>query len=421
MIILSKILKFIGKVIAVLLILLILIPLIFVAIPYKGTAKDVEPIGDITIDTSIDNTKSEDSYPFIFVHGMMGWGENAPMQEKMPYWGLSHDTDLIDYLRANDYDVYAPSVSPVGSAYDRACELYAQLTGTRVDYGEAHSREYGHERYGRDYSGKATMGEPWDLKTKINLVGHSFGGPTIRVLTSLLAYGSTAEVEASGDNCSELFRGGHADAIHAVVTLASPSNGAPLANIMNDTYLSFVFTSVMNKLYDPDNAYDPMIDQWGVTEKIDLLNDLKLSASKDHCGYDMTINGASVLNKKFPTVPNVYYISCSASLEGGNNKFLTPAEKLTKALTHIVIDGKVLGKEWEANDGLVPVISARYPDTDLNNFVDYKDGMHVDKGIWVCMPTDMSVSHGYYCSPAGEVTNFYTSAKDMIDFVNYLD
>ena len=39
----------------------------------------------------------------------------------------------------------------MGSAWDRTCELYAQLTGTRVDYGKAHAEKYGHARYGRTY------------------------------------------------------------------------------------------------------------------------------------------------------------------------------------------------------------------------------------------------------------------------------
>ena len=38
------------------------------------------------------------------------------------------------------------------------------------------------------------MGKPWDLESPLNLVGHSFGGETIRLLASLLAYGD--EIEA---------------------------------------------------------------------------------------------------------------------------------------------------------------------------------------------------------------------------------
>lgn len=65
-------------------------------------------------------------------------------------WGM-RGGDLIAWLNGRGYRAYAASVSPIGSAWDRACELYAQLAGTRVDYGTAHSKEYRHQRYGQDY------------------------------------------------------------------------------------------------------------------------------------------------------------------------------------------------------------------------------------------------------------------------------
>ncbi len=420
-----KIFKAIGKIILILLVLLIVLPLITVAIPLHGNANGVEAVGDTSI---VSKTIEDDGpYPFIFVHGMMGWGENARMNETMPYWGMSHATDLMKHLRAEGNEVYAPSVSPVGSAYDRACELYAQLTGTRVDYGKAHADKYGHDRYGRDYTGKALMGKEWDLETKINLVGHSFGGPTIRVLASLLAYGSTEEVEATPDDCSELFKGSHAGCINAVVTLASPSNGTPAANLLDDTYACFIFAAVMNKFYDEDNPYDPMMDQWGMREQINLKNDLRVGLSKDTCGYDMTINGAGVLNKKFPTVPEIYYISYSADLEGGDadsykapsgKNILKPTYVVNKFMTHLVVDGHILGSEWIPNDGLVPVVSAEYPTGDKH--ADYKEGMKIERGIWAVTPTTEGQTHGYYCSPAGDVDTFYQNAEDMIRLVNSL-
>ena len=48
-------------------------------------------------------------------------------------------------------------VEPFSSNRDRACELYAQMKGTRTDYGIAHSRRHNHERYGRDFTGKALL------------------------------------------------------------------------------------------------------------------------------------------------------------------------------------------------------------------------------------------------------------------------
>ena len=93
-------------------------------------------------------------HPWVFVHGMGGWnkyGEEA-------YWGgwASSEGDVIDLYNKNGIEAYAAVVGPFNSAWDRACELYAQLTGTVVDYGEAHSKEHNHERYG--YDGYAPCG-----------------------------------------------------------------------------------------------------------------------------------------------------------------------------------------------------------------------------------------------------------------------
>lgn len=89
-------------------------------------------------------------YPFVFVHGMFGWGDAIGIDKVAPYWGATTG-NLMDFLTSCKYECYSASVGPVSSAWDNACELYAQLMGTRVDYGEAHSKAHGHERYGRTY------------------------------------------------------------------------------------------------------------------------------------------------------------------------------------------------------------------------------------------------------------------------------
>ena len=137
-------------------------------------------------------TESTADYPYIFVHGMGGWAPDNKFYAMSPYWGggLSlNDTDMIKMLNEKGIETYAPAVGPLSSAWDRACEVYAQLTGTVVDYGEAHAQAHGDARYGFNYEGKAVMGEPWDMQEKINLVGHSFGGATVRLFTSLMAHG----------------------------------------------------------------------------------------------------------------------------------------------------------------------------------------------------------------------------------------
>ena len=90
---------------------------------------------------------------YIFVHGLSGWGSYDKTYERMPYWGM-FGGDLMKYLRNQGFSCFAASVSPEGSAWDRACELYSQLAGTVTDYGKAHSERYGHGRFGPDYTGR---------------------------------------------------------------------------------------------------------------------------------------------------------------------------------------------------------------------------------------------------------------------------
>ena len=69
---------------------------------------------------------------YIFVHGLSGWGSYDSRYRSMPYWGM-RGGDLMAYLKSRGYACYAASVSPTGSAWDRACELYAQMAGPRTD------------------------------------------------------------------------------------------------------------------------------------------------------------------------------------------------------------------------------------------------------------------------------------------------
>ena len=135
-------------------------------------------------------------YPFIFVHGMLGWGERELFYKPAPYWGMVCG-NLMKQLRSAGYEAYAPKVGPMNSAWDRACELYALLTGTRVDYGKAHSEQKHHERFGRTYEQPLFPG--WGSEKKVHLLGHSFGGATIRLLTELLTNGDPEERDGDHD------------------------------------------------------------------------------------------------------------------------------------------------------------------------------------------------------------------------------
>ena len=141
--------------------------------------------------TEFDTESWSSDYTYVFVHGLSGWGDYSPANLVMPYWGM-FGGNLMKYLNARGVKAVAATVAPADSAWDRACELYAQLTGTRVDYGKEHSERCHHPRYGADYS-RIPLIDAFDAEHKINLLGHSFGGATVLTFLELMANGSEAE------------------------------------------------------------------------------------------------------------------------------------------------------------------------------------------------------------------------------------
>lgn len=374
-------------------------------------------------------------YPFIYVHGMYGWGEGAAKEVNRPYWGTQPKNNIIPYLRSLGYTVYNPSVSGFSSAWDRACELFAQLTGSVVDYGAAHSKECGHSRYGRDYTNRPTMGKAWDLESPLNFVGHSFGGETIRLLASLLAYGNEAEMNADREGCSELFKGGHEKGVHSVVAISSPHNGSTVSNYVADLVFPAFFMILMlhAKCVAGKGNDDLMLDQWGITRdptsgekaKFNPLACLKLALSNDHCGYDLTVQGAEKLNKKIKTVKSAYYFSYTACItedaKFGYQKLnldydpFIPfyiSSPMICASVNMFLGGKYIDKSWGANDGIVPLKSALYPFGE--DHITYDSGRDIIPGVWYVMPTVYGVDHYDFCNAADEKA--FGSLQGFFDF-----
>ena len=208
--------------------------------------------------------ETDKSYPYIFVHGFLGWGEDEGINQDFSYWGAT-SCYLMQKLRENGIECRDASVGPFSSNWDRACELFAQLTGTRVDYGEAHSKRHNHLRYGRTYT--EPIVKNWgekdenDLMNKVNLIGHSFGGNTIRLLQGLLSKGDPDEIAATDSNdISPLFTGGKANWVNSVTTICTPNNGTTLAYIADDLNLIeigeialFLYAAVLGR--SPLNGY----------------------------------------------------------------------------------------------------------------------------------------------------------------------
>lgn len=297
---------------------------------------------------------------YIFVHGLSGWGSYDAAYRRMPYWGM-RGGDLMAWLRDQGFDCRAASVAPTGSAWDRACELYAQMVGAQVDYGAAHSRRYQHSRFGRDFS-DCHLIPSWDDETRLVLLGHSFGGTTVRLFAELLAHGDGEERQATpAEELSPFFLGGLSGRIHSVVTLASPMNG----------------TTAYDMFHDPD--FDPFSVPVSFKSKA-LARMMSMGVSpkqngrdeRDYAGFDMHLDRARELNERISTLPDVYYFSVPCSFTGpgpdgkqlpkhGIEPLFAMRSAQIGAYTGHTAGGIRVDESWRENDGLVNTISARAP------------------------------------------------------------
>ena len=386
-----------------------------------------------------------DGYPFVFVHGMGGWG---PDYEEMPYWGgwAESEGNVIEMYNANGIEAYAATVGPFNSAWDRACELYAQLAGTVVDYGEAHSKQHKHDRYGKDFSDEILMGEPWDLESPINLIGHSFGGPTVRLFATLIAYGDEAEVAATGADTSPLFMGGHEKSIHSLITFSGVHNGSPIANLIYDnsaimTLIGF-FANILGVVFGKGVMMweNVQLGHFGITAREDqekavfsMERIMNFATTADICGYDMTLRGAKELNAKIKLSPYTYYysystISTEETLLGtqvpisSNFTLFLPTSLYIGTLEGKTIDGVYMDKNWAINDGIVPLASALYPSDCADTAKNYEEaianGETIECGRWYYMTPSTGFDHFDYCGTIDYPTSFEDFYFTLAETVN---
>ena len=400
-------------------------------------------------------------YPTVYVHGLMGWGEHDQIYSAVPYWGLS--TDLMPYMTSKGYESYAASVGPLSSAWDRACELYAQLTGTTVDYGAAHAAEYGHARYGATYDKPLFAG--WSASKKINLVGHSFGGATIRLFLDILADGSAAEqaaAKAAGTEVSPFFEGGKADWVYSLTTLAAPHNGTTFLECCdNMAQFAAEASTAMAKLLgisDFKGVYDFQLDQFGirkddetVLEALDRVLHSDFLSHNDNVFRDLTIDRALELNDDIEIQPNVYYFSYagdktrqnSATGERTSAVDMTPlfvpfANRMCSYYDQTTAGGFRIDKTWAPNDGLVNTVSALYPTDSAGRCLtksgqtgyiqqDGYSNVSYQPGVWNVMPV-RHYDHGNFIAgmPVPDLASqsvtalrqFYLSLMDNLSHVS---
>ncbi len=392
-----------------------------------------------------DNNKWEpkNAEPFVFVHGLNGWGGAEDINGIIPYWGATTG-DLMAYLQGEGYECYSASVGPLSSAWDRACELYAQLLGTTVDYGEAHSKAHNHERYGRTYySGLVPdwgeLDETGKIQ-KIHLIGHSFGGTTVRMLIQLLTEGSADEQAATpAGEISGLFTGGKSDWVKSATTICTPHNSSsvyyPLVMLGLDVVVqtfSYIYAGIMGRSIFNGGMVDFHLEQFGLTdvpggEKADnffVALSRVLDSKEDSCQYDLTPEGSVEINNMLDINEKTYYFSYPFSTTKEFAGVQVPGIKtnpvifLTAAVMGVMkftdpTTGVVYDESWLANDALVNTESAKYPlDEPHKDF----DGSF-EKGIWNVMPVqegDHGTAIGLFADKE-KTQSFYLELCEMLN------
>ena len=215
-------------------------------------------------------------------------------------------------------------------------------------------------------------------------------------------------------------------------------------DIFNTTDLLISFCLLANNLTEPiSGTYDLMLDHFGINSILD--NSMRTSIEKvlasgnDHAGYDLSPDGAKKLNDKIQTVDGVYYFSYAysattkAPIVGGqipslDMLFILQAPALGMGtFKGTTAGGIVIDESWQANDGLVSVVSAQKPDGEDGvycdkNVTDLKPD-EVKKGVWHVSET-LAGHHGTVIGLApldsGAAQKTLTFYTDLFTFIETL-
>ncbi|KAJ0403482.1 hypothetical protein ATCC90586_003595 [Pythium insidiosum] len=283
--------------------------------------------------------QNSNNFPIVLVHGFAGWGRDEVLGLK--YWG-GIQGDLQEQLKAQGYTVYTAAVGPFSSNWDRACELYAQIKGGTVDYGEKHAKTHGHKRLGRTFPG---LFPQWG--TVVN----------------------------------------GQDWVHSITTISTPNQGTLLANgfseigdLVKSTALGiFSFLGVSGGLVD--KIYDVKLEQWGIAPKktgetlasyFDRIfgSPIFRPGFRDICLWSLSTPGAAEESKWVEALPNVYYFSYATVDTHAWRDWLLRRIQVPNLFTMMLplqplghfLGGRYgpnngFSVDWQANDGVVPTIS----------------------------------------------------------------
>nr|WP_242035304.1 hypothetical protein [Mesobacillus harenae] len=221
--------------------------------------------------------------------------------------------------------------------------------------------------------------------------------------------------------------------VHSVSTIATPHNGSTFADenslrpLINQIFLS---AGSLTGTSSESIAYDFKLDQWGLKRKsgesflqyADRVYNSRVWKNKDISLYDLTTHGAAELNDWVKTQPDVYYFSYTgdATYKGLLSGHSYPMATMTP-LFHApsLFMGSytrnsrepIIDKYWWPNDGLVNVVSSKYPFGHRQE----PAGNQADKGEWNHFPVQRGWDHFDYIGINAADTVGYTNIYSFYD------
>ena len=284
--------------------------------------------------SQVSSSYAKTKYPLVFSHGMAGFITVGADPLGVDYW-----YQILPDLARNGASAWATRVSPFNSTEVRGEQLLQQVLEIR-----------------------AITGAP-----KVNLIGHSHGGPTIRYVAGV-----------------------RPDVVASLTSIAGPHKGSPVADLV----LKAEGTAAEAPLAGAVNLFSKAIT-WAQGLNPDSYPHDALAGGKS-----LTLAGAAQFNAKFPLgMPasacadgklldqGIYSYSFAGA--GTVTNLLDPDSVLK--ITSLLIDG---GKD---NDGLVSRCSAKFGKTvrdDYNwNHLDEVNQVLGLKALFAPDPVDVYRQH----------------------------
>ncbi len=320
----------------------------------------------------------------VFVPGLFGWGPGE--LGGLPYWG-----DALQQFDATRFTTHWAKCGPISSFHDRACEVFARIKGTKIDYGAKHAADEGHAQFSRDYTSRGFVPD-WSADNPVILVGHSAGAQTCLQLQQLLA--------------DHIFGPGPDENwVEAVICVAGVLDGSILSYMFCDektgklkraprflirSALDVIeeITAAARPVHDLGKDYDLYLDQWigkANATSDELLKffetNPRFTDGKDNPAFDLSLQGCLKANQKFQTQKQTYYFSLvTCATHEGILGLQQPDESmnvLLKVAAQFLAfkpdfaeppvsgwgSGELAIGKWRENDGAVSSIAQRFPST----------------------------------------------------------